>query len=71
MRKVFNSVLIIAIFVAFVNSHATFSLVILSPHQYEFTVKQTKLLGQRMQFAFVFLSKDSCIDKSQHFNENY
>ena len=61
-RKVFDSVLIIAISVAFVNSHPTFSLVILSSHQYELTVKQTKLLGQRMQFVFLFPSKDSFID---------
>jgi len=41
----FDSVLIIAVSVAFVYSHPTFDSVILSSHQYEFTVKQTKVLG--------------------------
>ena len=62
MTEVFNSHVIIANLVPFVNCLPNFCMVMLSSHEYKLTVKQTKLLGQRVEFVFVFVTKGRCID---------
>ena len=60
-REVFNSRVIIANLVPFVNCPLNFCMVMVSTHKYELIVKQTKLLSQRVVFVFVFVTKDRLI----------
>ena len=62
MTEVFNSHVIIANLVPFVNCLPNFCMVMVLTHEYELTVKHTKLLSQRVEFVFVFVTKDRFID---------
>ena len=61
MRKVFNSLLIIAILVAFVNSNPSFFLEMLSSHQIRIDCKTDKAVRSTHGICFLFFTKDRFI----------